>query len=156
MRASARVVPDASIVVKWFIREKHSDAAQWLRSAFHGRLFAPSLLLNECANAGWRNIRDGKMSFAIADDMVGSLPGVITLVPPDAALARRALFIAREMNHPAYDCFYLAFAEREGTVIVTADERLLNTVKRNKAWGDFVIFLPDAAREWAGLGGDGL
>jgi predicted nucleic acid-binding protein len=29
--------------------------------------------------------------------------------------------VAIELRHPAYDCFYLALAERERTVLITAD-----------------------------------
>lgn len=152
MKAPALVVPDASVAVKWFIREELADEARLLRAAFRGRLVAPILLLHECANAGWLNIGKGSVSSERADLMVASLPEIVALVPPDAELARRALFIAEELNHPAYDCFYLAFAEREGLWLVTADARLLGKVK-GALWGDLTISLPDAAQAWGKRGG---
>ena len=155
MKAPALVIPDASVAVKWFIREDHSDEAWRLRAAFRGRLIAPILLLHECANAGWVNIGKGNISSGRADLMVASLPEIVALVPPDAGLARRALFIAEELGHPAYDCFYLAFAEREGVPVVAADKRLLNKV-RGALWGDLVVSLEDAAREWTEPGGAGI
>ena len=33
--------------------------------------------------------------------------------------------LARELDHPVYDCFYLALAEREGVQLLTADARLI-------------------------------
>ena len=42
-----------------------------------------------------------------------------------SALRDRALAIAIELRHPAYDCFYLALAERSTAPLVTADERLI-------------------------------
>jgi predicted nucleic acid-binding protein len=33
--------------------------------------------------------------------------------------------LARRLNHPIYDCVYLALAERERARFVTADQRLL-------------------------------
>jgi predicted nucleic acid-binding protein len=44
---------------------------------------------------------------------------------PTSALKDRALAIAIESRHPAYDCFYLALAERSTSPLVTADERLI-------------------------------
>jgi len=40
-------------------------------------------------------------------------------------LASRAFGLARRLDHPAYDCLYLALAELERTHVVTADRRLL-------------------------------
>jgi predicted nucleic acid-binding protein len=44
------------------------------------------------------------------------------------ALARKASDLAQELDHPVYDCFYLALAEREGVPLVTADVRLISKV----------------------------
>jgi predicted nucleic acid-binding protein len=40
-------------------------------------------------------------------------------------LKDRALAIAIELRHPAYDCFYLALAERSASQLVTAHDRLI-------------------------------
>ena len=40
----------------------------------------------------------------------------------------RATELACQLNHPAYDCFYLALAELLGTSVVTADRRFANKV----------------------------
>jgi len=42
-----------------------------------------------------------------------------------ATLTDRALAIAVELRDPAYDCFYIALAEKRGCRLVTADLRLL-------------------------------
>ena len=55
---------------------------------------------------------------------IAALPGHLQLfdiVP----LAARALDFAMALQHPIYDCYYLALAERENTVLVTADVRLV-------------------------------
>jgi predicted nucleic acid-binding protein len=55
--------------------------------------------------------------------------------------------IAVELDHPAYDCLYLALALANGSDFVTADDRFLRMVQR--AWhvrfSRFVISLLDAA-----------
>lgn len=50
---------------------------------------------------------------------------LVDVLSPLAALAPRALEIARVLDHSAYDCFYLALAEREHALLVTADDVLV-------------------------------
>jgi predicted nucleic acid-binding protein len=42
---------------------------------------------------------------------------------PLVGLAARALAIADELRHPAYDCFYLALAQARDARLITADRR---------------------------------
>jgi predicted nucleic acid-binding protein len=44
---------------------------------------------------------------------------------PDEALAAAAMQIARRLDHPVYDCFYLALAEQRDARMITADRRLI-------------------------------
>ncbi|HEX5328331.1 MAG TPA: type II toxin-antitoxin system VapC family toxin, partial [Acetobacteraceae bacterium] len=48
---------------------------------------------------------------------------------PIAPLASRAVAICRMLDHPAYDCFYLALSELRNATLVTADRRLVQRVK---------------------------
>jgi len=40
--------------------------------------------------------------------------------------------VARRLDHPVYDCVYLALAEREHATFVTADSRLLRRLSTRK------------------------
>jgi predicted nucleic acid-binding protein len=42
------------------------------------------------------------------------------------------LVTAIELDHPAYDCLYLALAVENDCRFVTADERLVNKIRRDK------------------------
>ena len=148
MRAPARLIPDASVAVKWFVQEDDSDIARRLLASFRGKWIAPDLILSECVNAAWKRIRKGELSSERAEEIVLDIPKFVVLARPGADLALRALFIAEDLDHPAYDCFYLAFAERESALVVTADKRLLNKTRRTP-WGDLIAPLKDAARDWA-------
>ena len=54
-------VVDASVVIKWFVPEVHTDAAQRLLGLSH-EYFAPDLLFAETANTVWKKIKRGELS----------------------------------------------------------------------------------------------
>ena len=64
----------------------------------------------------------------------------------DEALAADALRIAIGLNHPVYDCVYLALAYQVGGTLVTADTRFFNTVAGTEHAGR-VVLLADFAPE---------
>ncbi len=57
--------------------------------------------------------------------------------------AEQALTIAIELDHPIYDCFYLALAIRESTYVVTADNRFAAAVRRNGKWTNHLRLLAE-------------
>ncbi len=124
------LVPDASVVAKWALDEDGSDRANALRD--EDRLIAPSLLAAELGSALWKAVRRRSVS---RTDALAALPATLlafdTLVPMDE-LHERALEMAMELDHPIYDCFYLALAERDAAQLVTADERMFSAAKKAK------------------------
>ncbi len=85
---------------------------------------APELILAETANAFWKAVRAGYMSPDEMQAAVAEMPICFHRLASLRALAGDAAEIAISLNHPAYDCFYLALARREGAPLVTADKRL--------------------------------
>jgi predicted nucleic acid-binding protein len=53
----------------------------------------------------------------------------------------RAMALANEYAHPAYDCMYLAVAECLDLPIVTADTRLVNKLRQSDRPRDRLIQL---------------
>jgi predicted nucleic acid-binding protein len=51
---------------------------------------------------------------------------------PSRALLESATRLAIELDHPAYDCLYLALAVENDCRFVTADKRLVNKIRRDK------------------------
>lgn len=47
---------------------------------------------------------------------------------PSPPMVRRAFELARDLDHPVYDCVYLAPAQELDLPLVTADERLAAVV----------------------------
>jgi predicted nucleic acid-binding protein len=124
------LIVDASVVAKWVFAEDGSDRANALRH--EPRLIAPSLLAAEVGNALWKAVRRGDMAREDAVAALRSLLGPFDELVPSEALHTRALELAIDLQHPIYDCFYLALAERENAPLVTADTRLLGLAQTTR------------------------
>jgi predicted nucleic acid-binding protein len=118
------LVVDASVAVKWFVQEAETAAARALIGGADA-LIAPDLVVPEVLNVAWRRLIRGDLERDQVVDVPEALPKVFAELWPSAWLARDAFEMAMELRHPVYDCFYLALAESEDTVVVTADRRLL-------------------------------
>ncbi len=120
------MIVDASVAFKWVVEEPGSeDAIGWI-----GRqeLIAPTLVHAEVGNALWKRVRrkeiadDGEIGERLAD-----LARYLRTVDETPFLAR-ALRFAVDLQHPIYDCIYLALAESMGDELLTADRRFLQAV----------------------------
>ena len=119
------LVVDASVIIKWVIDEEGTTAALALRRA---RLAAPDLIVPECANILWKKVRRREMSQDEAR-LAGRLLARANLdLFPMRRLLEPAVELAHLLDHPAYDCTYLALARDLGVDMVTADERLCRIV----------------------------
>jgi len=118
-----RLVVDASVALKWFVQEAGSDLAE--RIAAEHELIAPELIVAEVHNALWRIERLGRLGAEDATEATGSFPRYFDRLFALTPLAPLAARIARAIDHPVYDCFYIALAEIDGSSMVTADHRLL-------------------------------
>ena len=124
-------VVDAGIAVKWVIPEVLSDLADRVRDGTEDVL-APDLLLVEVANALWRKTTAREISAREADAAFDLVRRSGIDLRPAGPLLPRAMDLARRLDHPVYDCVYLALAEREKASFVTADQRLLRRLSARK------------------------
>ncbi|AWK87474.1 type II toxin-antitoxin system VapC family toxin [Azospirillum thermophilum] len=142
MGTSCAFIVDSSVAIKWAIPESGSDLAARLWSA---RLLAPDLMRIECANVLWRLVARYGLP---RDEAVSALEELTTgpIVYHDTrALERDALELALALDHPVYDCCFLALARREGIPLVTEDRRLAGVVGRAPQAGVAVLTLAEAA-----------
>jgi predicted nucleic acid-binding protein len=124
-------VVDASVAVKWILPESGSSAAAALRE-LNDDLSAPSLIAVEVGNALWKAVRRGSVTRSEAlEGFEAALISLQSLIPIEE-LRVRALTLAIELRHPIYDCFYLALAQRENALLVTADEAMLTAARKAK------------------------
>jgi predicted nucleic acid-binding protein len=117
------LVIDASIVVKWVVQEDGTPQALVLRQK--AKLIAPELLVAECANILWKKVQRRELSKDEALFAARLLQGADIELLPTRSLLHAATRIAIDLEHPAYDCLYLALAIETDCQFVTADERLL-------------------------------
>jgi predicted nucleic acid-binding protein len=116
---------DTSVVVKWFVAEEGQAEAELLIGE---SLAAPDLLLVEVSNALWKKWRKRELEAEQATMAQGMVASFVEL-RPSRPFAEQALAIALQLEHPVYDCFYLAMSEAVGIPLVTADQRLLGRCK---------------------------
>ena len=134
-------VVDASVAVKWLVREPLSEHAARLLE-HDVPLVAPGLIYAEAANALWAMARRGDLT---ATD-VRDTQDLLAEAPLDVPYTMRQLMpaaarLAHDLDHPVYDCFYLALALQEQRPVVTADRRFHDTVQRHPYLSDHVIDL---------------
>jgi predicted nucleic acid-binding protein len=125
----ARIV-DASVAVALFTQSERSAIAAPLFAA-GALLLAPDVLVAETTNALRTYQQLVKSSPDVVAAFLDRLCDRVRLVP-SRELVRMAFTIARELNHPAYDAFYLALALRDDAQFVTFDERLRRKVAGTK------------------------
>lgn len=138
-----RLVIDASVVVKWVVSEPGTAEALQLRSM--GPLAAPDLLVAECANILWKKVARGEMTPEEALLASRLLQRADIELHPMRPLLEPATRLAIELDHPAYDCVYLALALANGWRFVTADQRLLTKARVSATVIGSVLSLEQAA-----------
>ena len=124
---SGFVVVDASVAVKWLVREEHTDKALGILRTWHDEEVtpaAPYLLPFEVANALHRKVCRGELSLGDTARMIPRLLGSQLELHQTAELHVRALELASGLQQGAvYDVHYLALAEEFGCELWTADQR---------------------------------
>jgi len=123
-------VLDASVMFGWFAACPTSDAAvAVLEQTQTTQRLAPDLALIELVNAGWKSHRAGAITSDQWHAMAKLTPDLLgEVVGSTSALLQTALRWCERLDHPAYDCLYLALAEQRQATLITADQRLLKVI----------------------------
>jgi predicted nucleic acid-binding protein len=139
---SPPIVVDASVVVKWVLEEQDSGLAEALSSR---PMTAPNLLLVECASALLRRARAGDLPA----EAVPAKLRALRVAPIRLAAAERyldeAVELAIRLQHPIYDCLYLAMAVARRAQVVSADRRFVTAVRRHAGLAGSIVLLAETA-----------
>ena len=154
--ALARVVVDCSVVVKWHIpTEDHAAAAEALLGDWEQQVvdvWVPNHFPSEVISAFLRASRRGRLTTDEAREAIRDLLALPFVLCDVTVVADRAFTIAHQHQQRAYDCLYVALAEREGSELWTGDERLYNALHTQHP---LVRWIADSQPRWSGEPGTG-
>ena len=120
-------VVDASVVIKWFVPEIHSDRARRLLAATHQYL-SPDLLFPEVGNAIWKKVRRRELTAEEGQRLAVDIAGIAVETVSTRGLVVDAQALAITTGLTVYDAMYLTLAVRLKTELITADDRLARVV----------------------------
>jgi predicted nucleic acid-binding protein len=123
------LVLDANVALKWFLPDEPlaENALAIVRGG--SVLVAPDILIAEVCNGAWRSARLGRITQGQLQELSAILPRFFDALVDAATLAPRAVAIANDLDHPVYDCLYVALAELRQASLVSADLRLLQKLR---------------------------
>ncbi len=122
------IVVDASIGVKWFVPEVHSaEARQWRSSPDELHTLAVFFDI-EIGNVCWKKVQRGEITRTDADQIVAQLPALPLQRHAEGSLISIAFDLAVQTQRTVYDCMYLSLAVQLGGRMLTADQRLFNSL----------------------------
>lgn len=134
-------VVDSSVIVKWFVPEDLAVEANRIRASGIP-LHAPDFVDVEVAAIIWKKRRRGVMTRSEADYVLLEFGSLAITRHPTSPLVAPAFDIADRTGRTVYDCLYLALAVQLGGVMVTADERLVNSLT-GTPWAGSILKLQD-------------
>ncbi len=123
------IVVDASLGVKWLIREPESAAATALLSRHSGGLAAPDIFFVEVAGAIVRRANEKALAAADARRLTQAwgqayVERTVAGYPTTSARLLAAADFALMIGHPLKDCIYVTLARELDCELVTCDARL--------------------------------
>ena len=128
------LVLDASVAAKWFLPRAGEplaqEAAALLREYADGEVeFAvPGLFWSEVGNVLWKAARSGRLPQQAATQALEHILHFDFRRVSGRELARDALAFAMATGRSVYDGMYVALAVQSGATLITADERLVNSL----------------------------
>ena len=72
----------------------------------------------------WKLQRSAGLAGMDPQQLLADAADLVDQIEPDRHLQVEALALACHLNHPVYDCLYLALDRREAAFLLTADQRL--------------------------------
>lgn len=129
-------VLDTSVVVKWFLQEPGTEAAEWYLERIlseEAKAIVPSSLFYELANVLWVRRRDG-----LTEEAGRKVWNELERVPLDIANWRElfpdAITVAFRHEISVYDAVFVSLAEHRSCDLVTADEKLIEKLRQTCTW----------------------
>jgi len=141
------IVVDASIAVKWHIRNE-TYAASALDILFDYKtgkvgFIEPRLFYYETANAVHIAVQRKRITEDEGNDIIKDMLKIEMAVVDSPDMIRLAYDTAKKNNISVYDASYLITAKEHGTFFYTADQKFYNSIKEKE---DIVKWIEDYKR----------
>lgn len=127
-------VVDASVAAKWVLPASGEplvhEAQELLRGHAAGRyqFMVPDLFWAELGNVFWKAVRQGRWTKSAGETAIVALKQLNFPTISSSTLLDLAFTIAISFDRTVYDCLYVALAVESNKPLITADERLANTL----------------------------
>ena len=121
-------VVDSSVAVKWYVPETHSESAVNLLDEGH-ELHAPDLLRPEFGNTLWKKFQRKELTEKEVKSILVAFAAVPLQIHSSQEIFEAAVEISLKTSRTVYDSLYVALAVALNLNLVTADERLFNSLQ---------------------------
>lgn len=142
-------VIDASVALKWYIPEVHSDSALYVLSrqqAGEWIFVVPDLFLCEAGNILWKKVWKTEITLKDARDIIRSLIAVPKRTYSSEIFVSYAIGIAANLKRTVYDCIYLSLAAYLDCSMLTADKKLFTALSKTP-WKDSIQWIETVQRK---------
>lgn len=135
-------VVDSSVAIKWYVPEALQTEALRLRAS-GVPVHTPDFANVEMAAILWKKLRKGELTRQDADDILNDFICLARVTwHPFGPLVVPAFDLAHRSGRTVYDCLYLALAIQLGGQMVTADDKLVNSLV-GSPWAVHLLKLQD-------------
>lgn len=128
------LVIDSSVVIKWYVLEEYTAEARTILGGFQTRQYtflAPDFLYAEVGNIVWKKHTQRGLPADEAQHILTSFGRVPFELTSTAALLEDDYQLAVQHQRTVYDMLYVALSRQKRCSFVTADEKLVNSVKNS-------------------------
>lgn len=122
---------DASVILKWFIPEEHSERALRLKDS-GARLHAPAFLTLEVGNVLSKKCRRGELTAQDTEDIWRAFRQAPIRRHADERLVLAAFDLAHHTKQGLYDSLYLALAMQLKLSFLTADRKFYQSLQQGE------------------------
>lgn len=136
-----RYVVDASVGIKWFLPEIHSEAASRL-PLLNASLHVPAFFHLEIGNVLSKRIRRNELTPEEGEAILKELQRIPLQKHSNERLMKPAFTLAIQTRRSLYDCLYLALAEAIDGQVVTADRKFCSSLVASR-YGKRMLWVED-------------
>lgn len=142
---NSELVVDASVAIKWFLPEIHSEAAGLILKT-KCELMAPDLIWVEVGSILWKKVLRKEITVQEAEEILKDFLRFPVQTQGSRVLLSSAWQLANGSGATVYDSLYLSLANFHGCPLVTADRKFYESISKRTA-SSRVIWVEDIAKK---------